>query len=440
MLVIGCGWAGVLLSYFQSRRGLRVICIDKSSPGGLLRSVSVNGFVIDIGGSHIIFSKNPSILNTMLDFLNGDAVHHYRKAFITLEHGLVPYPLENNLSYLPLDERYEALVDFLEALYSRDVEWRPGNLHEWIRGVFGKWIAEKYLIPYNRKIWKRPLDKIDVDWIGLPGRLPMPDWRSVVRSSLGIPTEGFIEQSRFYYPTRNGIYTLFKSVLEKTLSLNTVFMTDHRVEEINLDDSSFIVNGRIRARVVYSTIPIVELLDILDERILEHTSISLSEVRDVFDYNKVVVVAVALKKRAPSQHWVYVPDERIVFHRYAWISNYSPFNAPGDHSTLIAEITIPRGSTIEPDIEYDVLNDLVKLEVMRDDEVLFHRKWVHEYGYPIHTIGLSQRRSLLLRELREVGIVSVGRWGGWRYLNMDMVLDEVLNYLNTCGRDGLHGC
>jgi len=89
------------------------------------------------------------------------------------------------------------------------------------------------------------------------------------------------------------------------------------------------------------------------------------------DYNLVVVVGVALGKPAPVQHWVYVPDRRIVFHRYAWISNYSPANAPPGRCALIAVITLPRG--IEPDlerIEAETVEGLLELGVAQVRDVL----------------------------------------------------------------------
>jgi protoporphyrinogen oxidase len=89
------------------------------------------------------------------------------------------------------------------------------------------------------------------------------------------------------------------------------------------------------------------------------------------DYNQVVVVGVALDKSAPDQHWVYVPDRRIVFHRYAWISNYSPANAPPGRSALIAEITLPRG--VEPDLERlkaETVEGLLELGVAQERDVL----------------------------------------------------------------------
>jgi protoporphyrinogen oxidase len=144
------------------------------------------------------------------------------------------------------------------------------------------------------------------------------------------------------------------------------------------------------------------------------------------DYNQVVVVGVALDKPAPDQHWVYVPDRRIVFHRYAWISNYSPANAPPERSALIAEITLPRG--IEPGLERlkaEAVEGLLELGVALERDVLHVEAWLHRYGYPLYTLDHAQNRDAVLRWLREQGVVAVGRWGQWHYWNTDKVYKNV---------------
>ncbi|MEM4568345.1 MAG: hypothetical protein QXN73_01570, partial [Thermofilaceae archaeon] len=140
----------------------------------------------------------------------------------------------------------------------------------------------------------------------------------------------------------------------------------------------------------------------------------------------VLVVGVALKGLAPNQHWVYVPDEDVLFHRYAWISNYSPYNAPQGESTLIAEVTLPPHASTKGDIVERVIEQLADLGIIDEPQILRVDAWLHEYGYPVHT--LSRRKAL--REIREwlnnAEIESVGRWGSWEYWNMDRVYAEVL--------------
>ena len=63
--------------------------------------------------------------------------------------------------------------------------------------MFGHDVAEDYLIPYNEKIWKRPLDNISADWVYIPGRLPIPSVEDIVKAVAGIPVVGYKEQSIF---------------------------------------------------------------------------------------------------------------------------------------------------------------------------------------------------------------------------------------------------
>jgi len=54
--------------------------------------------------------------------------------------------------------------------------------------------------------------------------------------------------------------------------------------------------------------------------------------------NGVIVVGDALGRETLSgAHWTYVPDEGVAFHRYAWISNYSPENVPPGPEDLMAQ-------------------------------------------------------------------------------------------------------
>lgn len=421
--VLGGGWAGITLALELKRAhpSADVIVLERErEPGGLLKSATMGGHVIDVGGSHVIFSRNESVLKRMLELLADGYVTHSRRSFVRLGEHLIPYPLENGLHVLPPDERAEALTSFLEAFLALDREWRPRNLKEWIRGFFGRWIAEKYLEPYNRKVWKRPLEAIDVDWVYTPGRLPIPDWRDVARAACGVPTVGYREQAIFHYPLKGGIEALFEAAYRIAVELGVKVVTGTPVESVKRLKEGFILNGRYRIDRVYSTIPIKELVEAAE------APESVIKAAEDLDYNRVLVIGVVLRGSAPDQHWIYVPDENVVFHRYAWISNYSPRNAPQGESTLIAEVTLHPHTGMEEDVIRRVTEQLADLGVLDERQILHVDAWLHEYGYPVHT--LSRRRAL--KEIRDwlnnAGIESVGRWGSWEYWNMDRVYAEVL--------------
>lgn len=422
--VLGGGWAGAALAYELKRAHplAEVVVLErKDVPGGLLRSTTLDGHTIDVGGSHVIFSRNELVLKRILDLLAGNCIPHSRKSFVRLGQHLVPYPFENGLYALPPEERAEALVSFLEAFFSLDRDWRPRNLREWIRGSFGRWIAEKYLEPYNRKVWKRPLEQIDVDWVYTPGRLPVPEWREVVRAAVGAPSVGYREQATFHYPLKGGIQALFNTVYDKATQLGVKVVTNCPVESVKKTKDGFIVNERYRAEEVYSTIPLRELVKAAEP------PESVIKAANSLDYNRVLIVGVALKGSAPDQHWIYVPDEDTAFHRYAWLSNYSPYNAPLGEATLIAEVTVPPFAPVEEGkIAERVVEQLVELEVVKEQQVLRVKAWLHEYGYPLHTLTRRKVLQEIHGWLYEVGITSIGRWGSWEYWNMDRVYAEVL--------------
>ncbi|MEM1990702.1 MAG: FAD-dependent oxidoreductase [Candidatus Bathyarchaeia archaeon] len=425
--VLGGGWAGVVfaLETKQIFPNVEIVVLEKSSIlGGLLKSVSINNHIFDVGGSHVIFSRDKTLLERILSFLGGNFIIHQRCAKVLLGSIFVPYPLENGLYVLPPEERAEALIHFLEAWTSRDESWVPKTFKDWIYGFFGKWVAEKYLIPYNEKVWKRPLDEIDVDWVYMPGRLPIPDWRDLVKSAIGIPTIGYVEQSIFYYPKYGGIQALFNSVANKAEKLGVKFVKNFAVSRIKRSSNEWVINDKVRAKRLINTIPIKELVNTLDgpEEVVKAS--------EGLDYNKVAVVGIALKKSAPKQHWIYVPNSDILFHRYAWISNYSPENSPKGESTILAEITLPPDKKVNiEELTNKVVEDFEKLNVFKRDEMLFANAWMHEYGYPIYKIGHKEKREIIMAWLKSQNIISVSRWGCWQYWNMDRVYQDIINKL-----------
>src|SRR5205814_754341 len=72
-------------------------------------------------------------------------------------------------------------------------------------------IAEKYLLPYNRKIWKLEPREQGLDWVS---RIPKPPLEDVVKSAMGIETEGYTHQLYFRYPLHGGFEALIKAIIK----------------------------------------------------------------------------------------------------------------------------------------------------------------------------------------------------------------------------------
>jgi protoporphyrinogen oxidase len=101
-------------------------------------------------------------------------------------------------------------------------------------------------------------------------------------------------------------------------------------------------------------------------------------------------------------------------------------------SNLIAEITIPKGETIDSKkIELETIKNLADIGIINDEkDVIFTGIWINKYGYPIYTLDHNYVRDEALNILNENNIISVGRWGSWHYWNTDMVYRAILELKN----------
>jgi protoporphyrinogen oxidase len=417
VVVLGGGWSGLVAAIRAKSLypAADVVCVDRDFGGGLLRSELISGYLFDVGGSHVVFSGRRDVVEGILS-LGGEWVSRERASFVLLGGTFVPYPFENGIYVLPPEKRARYGLSLIRALTERRDE-RPKNFGEWLLRTFGREVAEDYLIPYNEKIWKRPLDRISADWVYIPGRLPLPSLEDFVRAVAGIPTVGYREQAVFYYPRRGGIMKQWEAAYRRAEALGVRFLR-MRVVEVKRVGGEFLVNGCLRADRVVSTLPLREAPRVFG---LPEEAFKAAE---RLDYNSVVVVGVGLRREAPRRHWVYVPDKRYPFHRYAWISNYGEDTPPG-RSALVAEVTVPPGREVDLEgLKQEVVQGLAEIGELREEDVDVLAAWFHGYGYPVYTLTHSSDVATLERCLRELGVVPFGRWGGWQYWNTDRIFEE----------------
>ena len=427
--ILGCGWSGLLASIRIKTLypTADVVCIDKDFRGGLLGSEVVNGYLFDIGGSHVVFSRKREIIEGIT--MGGDWVARERKAYVLFNNTFIPYPFENGIYVLPPEDRVRYGLSLIKALMNYQDE-KPANFKEWIIKTFGEEVARDYLIPYNEKIWKRPLDEISADWVYIPGRLPLPSLEDIVKSIAGIPTIGYKEQAVFYYPRRGGIIKQWKYKRNYAEPLGIRFLK-MKVGEVKSSSNGYVINGILKADKIISTLPLKEVPFIFD------LSDEARKASERLDYNSVVVVGLGLKKQAPKQHWIYVPDKRVIFHRYAWISNYGEDVSPGK-AVLIAEITIPPSWKVDlEEIKSRVVHDLIEIGILKENEVDAVKAWFHKYGYPIYTLTHREDVDIITRELADKGISTFGRWGNWEYWNTDKIYEKSMELIISKGKYGV---
>ncbi len=406
--ILGGGLSGLTLA--NSLGGHEVEVLESySRPGGLCRSFESGGFVGDYGG-HVLFSKDSESLSFLVNALGDNCRRIRRENRILYKGSFCKYPFENDLASIPVQDRYECLYHFLFDRY-------PGgnNLEEWCYATFGKGISEKYLLPYSRKVWKSDTRELSTSWVE---RIPKPPKEDVIKSALGIPTEGYKHQLYFSYPLSGGIEALIRS-----LSSGVKITTDFRVTSVEREGDGWAVgsekgDSRSYDRVI-STIPVFALFDALKPGDAEISGL-VKELR----YNSLAVALVCLDR--PRKHdfsALYVPDPDVIFHRICYMDYFSPHNSPEGRSSIVAEITAARGSELEglsdTQVRDRVMEGLEKLgEVERGEvaDVVVRRQ---KYGYVVNDLDYEARLARIHSYLDKIGLPFCGRFAEFRYLNMD---------------------
>jgi len=431
--ILGGGLSGLTLGHLLSKKGVEFEILEENEGcGGLLRSLREEGFTFDYGGSHIIFSKNDTTLRFMQRLLGDNIVRGKRRAKILYKGRLVKYPFENGLADLSIDENLECLSGFISNLLYREkgAANTPKNLRDWCIYRYGRAIADKYLLPYNRKIWKYPPEKLGVDWVE---RIPYAPLVDVLKSSLGISTEGYVHQLNFTYPKRGGISSLAKAL---ELPIKERIRTNFRVKRIRKHGTCWRVSDgdqELEYDKLVSTIPIPELAQIVN------APKAIVESAKSLKHNSLATVMLGLKK--PLCHdlsWLYVPDKSVLPHRISFPSNMSPYAGPRGKSSVLAEITFRKPDAIfsmsDLELSERTIDDLHKLSIVDKGDICFAKVARIPYAYLINDLGYLKNLAKVREYFQKNGIQLIGRFGEFRYLNMDQCVDDVVARLPSIVR------
>ncbi len=430
--ILGGGLTGITLARLLHESGEEVTVLEREPEcGGLCRSRSASGFTFDVGGSHIIFSRDAEVLGFMLEQLGSNRTENSRNTKVYYKGRYIKYPFENGLSGLPKEDLFFCINEFVRTLIAHEKGELPppANFQEWILHTFGRGIAETYLIPYNEKIWKYPARKMSLHWV--EGRIPRPPVEDVIRSAIGIETEGYTHQSRFHYPLRGGIEALIRSI---AAPLQDNIRTGFSVSSIRGTEGDWIVgdgNEEIRCERIVSTIPLQQLLGSL-----EGVPGSVLRACRALKYNSLASVCIGLRGSVPGISWMYVPQPELgLFNRISFPSSYSPEVAPPGHASILAEITYREGDAVAamPDtaLVQHTLEALERMDILSRSDVVYTRVERQKYAYVIYDLDY-QRNIVRIKEYcarRRIGLV--GRFAEFEYLNMDGCIRNAMNYVGT---------
>jgi protoporphyrinogen oxidase len=418
IVIIGAGPTGLGAAYRLKQLGHHNFQVYERLPslGGLARSYKdPAGFTWDIGG-HVMFSHYKYYDDVFDELMGNDFQLNMRESWVRMFDTWVPYPLQNNIRYLPKEVTYECLTGLIAA-QNRNSYKAAGNFEEFIDAVFGDGIARHFMKPYNFKVWAHPPRLMNKEWIG--ERVAMIDINRAIKNVvLGLDDFGWGPNNQFKFPLFGGtgeFYRRFAKSLEGHVHLNkSVDFINLTKKEIRFSDGEIQTYDEL-----ISTMPLDKLCnDQLNGEVPSAIKKDAASLR----HSGGLMVGIGIRQPCPStKSWMYFPESNCPFYRVTYLSNYSPHMTPDNatHYSLLCETSysefkpVDSGRIVEDTITGLVNAGLIKPED-RDDIVstwLFDAK----YSYPTPTIERDKILAAVIPFLEQHHIYSRGRFGMWTY-------------------------
>ncbi|MBI5401608.1 FAD-dependent oxidoreductase [Candidatus Wolfebacteria bacterium] len=417
--ILGGGLSGLALAYHLKHPTEILEAADRV--GGLCKTIWKDGFGYDIGG-HILFSKYQEI-NELIDKLLAGNLNKCKRANKILFNGrYIKYPFENDLGSLTKEDNYDCLIGYLQKNYPEP----KTNLKEWAYYTFGKGIAEKYLIPYNEKIWNCSAEQLGLEWVE---RIPKPPMEDVVKSALGIETEGYQHQLYFRYPTFGGAEALVKALArdDQNIELN------YKITKIIKKPSGWLItdgNSEKKYDRIVVSFPIHEAVACF-ENVPPQIISAVKNLR----YNSINVIMLGVNNTNLSdKSAIYIPDKAVLPHRVCFMRYFSENMVPAGASSLIAEVTTNTGDGIhemnDDEMIGRVKNDLNRVGIIDKKDVIASDLTRFTYGYPVHDINYRENIELVRKYFKDIDVDLCGRFAEFEYINMDECLKRAINLAN----------
>ncbi len=404
-LIIGAGITG--LSYALAKGDDDYIIIERDDNiGGYCKTIMRNGYVWDYSGH--FFHFNDAIIK---DIVIGGISESNLKVIdkhtcIRYNDRYIDYPFQKNIHQLSKGEFIDCLVDLFSIEKKSYTTFK-----EMLFGKFGRSIAEKFLIPYNEKLYACDLDKLDKDAMGR--FFPYADREQIIRGFKSKDVSSY--NSSFTYPKGGAVQ--YVNALASRLKRTNI---RRRTEIIDIDVISKSVLLSDGATLKYdrliSTIPLPKLLD------LAHIDYD----KNIYSWNKVLVFNLGFDTKGPIEkfHWIYFPEKTFSFYRVGFYDNI----LEQSKSSLYVELGFDKDAVVCSDDWLEiVLRDLRRSGCIFSNQVLVdYESILMDPAYVHITESSIKDVQIHKQELELLDIYSIGRYGSWTYCSIEDNVKEAI--------------
>lgn len=407
IFILGAGFTGLSTAFKIKAK----IFEAENKPGGICTSYNIKGYRFEIGGGHWIFNADEEILRFINWFASTKKYKRKSAVFFPDMDLYVPYPIQNHLFYLPDNIRRKSLDEIL-----RSTQKNVKTMEEWLEVNFGKTLCELFFFPFHELYTVGLYKKIAPQ-----DRFKTPVDKNLILKGAKEKTPPVGYNTTFVYPIE-GLNVLAEKIAEKCkIEYNKkIVKVNLRKKEIFFADGS-----TTKYEKLISTIPL--------NKFAEMAEISIDEL--AYPYTSVLVLNIGAKKgrKCPDYHWIYIPKSKGGFYRVGFYSNVDNMflpeyvKEPNELVSIYVEKAFLGGKKPTEEeiknIKEKIIKELIEWEFIAEIEVI-DTNWI-EVGYTWEYPD-SNWKNKILEILFKYNIISIGRYGKWKFQGIAESIKEGL--------------
>ena len=399
--IIGAGVSGLTVAQLLREKAEVVVFEKESKAGGLIRCERIDGSLFHTCGGHVFNTKNQQVLDWFWKQFDKDTEFHKtdRNSVIFLPNGQqIPYPIEN-FAYLLDESLQKSFIQDLLAI-SKSNSQSIENFKDFLKQRFGDTLYNLYFEPYNKKVWRRSLADVPIDW--LAGKLPMPTVEEIIYNNFNRVAEKQFVHSSFFYEKRNG-----SQLIVERLAKGINIRCSASIEQIEWKHDQWLINGEIFNNVIFCG----NIKDI--PHLVKGVEISTyTQPIEALQFHG--TTAVFCEIDANPYSWIYLPDSKYEAHRIICTGNFAESNN--------GRLT-PNRITATVEFTDEISKEKISENLQRiplNPKYITHK--YNQYTYPIQQKNTREMILSLKQKLAAKGFYMTGRFADWEYYNMDAAM------------------
>ena len=405
-LIIGAGISGLTFAgAVETENSGDYLIVEKENEiGGYCRTIKKDGFVWDYAGHFFHFKTDEYRELFKRSIPAEDIIRKDKCTKIIYKDLLVDYPFQTNIHQLDKDE----FIDCLYDLFNKEEKEEYSSFLDMLYGKFGVSITEKFLRPYNEKLYAVDLTTLDKDAMGR--FFPYADKEQIIKN-MKKSGDSSSYNNKFLYP-RNGagsfIDVIYNGVDKERVRLGcevTGIDTDKKVATLSDGET-------VEYEYLINTSPFNMFLRLTGDDVF-------SSLADRLSYNKVLVFNLGFDKKShfTNEHWMYIPDKSVNYYRIGFYDNI----LDDDRLSMYIEIGYSKDAEIDAEGQLELTLVNLKKQGIIDEtfNLVSYETIIMDPAYVHISTESEQDVDDAMEKLEGLGVYSIGRYGGWTYCSME---------------------